>query len=243
MNILIIEDEIITATDLKRTLEKEGHHVMPICKTYNEALTAIQVQTPDLVLIDIKLRLSNMDGIQIAEELNNTHTLPIIYLTSQTNHEIFERAKNTLPAAYLLKPFRHNELVFQIELAYNHYLINKPQPLNPTTAESIFLPYQKGHQKIRKKQVLFIKAEGAYVSVYIETDKKPLLFTMNIGYLAQFFTTTNFYKLTRSYIINLEQISRVDTEFIYFEHTQEKIRIPQGQRQEFLKKLALIKTP
>ncbi|RFS15051.1 response regulator [Emticicia sp. C21] len=243
MNILIIEDEIITATDLKETLEENGHYVQDICKSYNEAINAIRIKVPDLAIVDIKLRNSTTDGIAIAEELNRDFDIPIIYLTSQADNATFDRAKLTQPAAYLLKPFRHNELVYQIELAYNHFLINKPVVTNPSKAESVFFPYQKGHQKIKKKQIQFIKAEGHYVNIYIENEKKPLLFTMNIGYIAQFFTTSDFYKLTRSYIVNLEQIVRFDAEFIYFENSQEKVSIPQGQRQDFLKRVALIKTP
>ena len=243
MNIIIVEDEIITATDIKETLEEKGHRVFQICKNYNEAINAIRQKVPDLAIIDIKLRNSPMDGIAVAEEINKDFDIPIIFLTSQTDTETFERAKITQPVAYLLKPFRHNELVFQIELAYNHYLFNKPSVNNPSKAESVFFPYQKGHKKIQKQHILFIKAEGAYVNLYTQTEKKPLLFTMPLGYISQFFTTPNFYKLTRSYIINLDQIARFDAEFIYFDGSSEKIHIPQGQRQEFMKKIAFVKTP
>lgn len=120
MNILIIEDEIIIAHEIKKILEQAGHQVPAICKTYLEALTAIELQAPDLILIDIKLKLSGLDGIQIAEEINANYTLPVIFLTSQTDYPTFERARQTRPAAYLFKPFRRDELVFQIELAYEH---------------------------------------------------------------------------------------------------------------------------
>lgn len=243
MKILIVEDDLIIATDLKRTLEKSGHKVLKICKTLNEVLDTFQAEEPDLMLIDIKLRLYEMDGIYIAEEINRNHTLPVIYLTSQTDYQTFERAKATHPAAYLFKPFRHNELVFQVELAYSHYMINRSVSPNPSIAENVFFPYQKGYQRISKKDVLFIKAEGVYVNVFVKNEKKPLLFTMNIGYIGQYFSTNNFYKLTRSYIINLDQITKFDAEYIYFEYTLEKIHIPQSQRQEFLKRIALAKTP
>ncbi|MCD8539532.1 MAG: response regulator [Leadbetterella sp.] len=243
MNILIIEDEIITANDIKKILEQAGHTVPVICKTYLEALKAIELQMPDLILIDIKLKLSGLDGIQIAEQINANYTLPIIYLTSQTDSTTFERAKQTRPAAYLFKPFRRDELVFQIELAYEHYLINRPQTPDPATSSNVFFPYKKEHRKINKNLIQFIKAEGAYVSIYIRDDAKPHLFTMNIGYIEQFFISPNFYKLTRSYIINIDQIERFDSEYIYFENSTENIHVPQAQRQEFLKKVALIKTP
>lgn len=242
MKILIIEDEIITATDLKRTLEKKEHKVLGICKTYNEAIEALHTEIPDLLLIDIRLRLSHMDGIQIAEEINANHSIPVIFLTSQTDYVTFERAKHVQPAAYLFKPFRHEELVYQIELAYEHYMINKPVAPDPVTSENIFFPHRKGHRKINKKLIQFIKADGPYVSVYICNEKVPLLFSMNIGYISQFFTTPNFYRVSRSYLINIDQVEGFDAEFVYFENTTEKAPIPQAQKQDFLKKIAMVKT-
>lgn len=243
MTILIVEDEIITATDLKKTLEKNGHEVLPICKTYNEAIRIFSQNMPDLLLVDIKLRLSHLDGIQIAEEINRNHTLPIIYLTSQTDYETFERAKLTRPAAYLFKPFRQAELTFQIELAYDHYMVNQSATPDPAISESVFFPYKGGHQKINKKQIQFIKADGTYVKVFIENKEVPLHFSMNIGYISQFFTSANFYKLSRSYIVNLDQITGFHSDHVHFENSKEVIQIPQAQKQKFLKKVALVKTP
>lgn len=244
MNILIIEDEIITATDLKRILEKNGHHLLPICRSYSDVQRVFQHhEVPDLLLVDINLRNSTMDGIQIATEISENFVLPIIYLTSRTDPETFRRAKHTFPAAYLFKPFRQEELVFQVELAYEHYMVNKPASPNPATSESLFFPHKKGHQKISKKSIQFIKADGSYVKVYIVNEHQPLLFSMNIGYITQFFIAQNFYKLSRSYIVNLEQIDRFDQEFIYFENSGEKVPIPQAQRRDFLRKIALAKTP
>jgi DNA-binding LytR/AlgR family response regulator len=242
MKIIIVEDEIITATDLKTILEKKGYTVLAICKTYDEILVALESDTPDLMLIDIKLRLSSRDGVEIAESINQNNNIPVIFLTSQTDHRTFERAKNLQPAAYLFKPFRHGELVYQIELAYQHYLVNKSFPSSPATSESIFFPYHKGLRKVVKSKILLIKAEGSYVNIYVD-EEPPLLFTMNIGYIHQFFPTSNFFKLGRSYIVNLDKIERIDSEYIYFENSEISVHIPQSQKKLFLSQLALTKTP
>ncbi len=147
MNILIIEDEIVTATDLKKTLEKRGHRVLPICKNYQEALQVTHDATPDLVLADIRLRNSAKDGIETASEITAGLHIPIIYLTSYTDHQTFEKARNTRPAAYLFKPFRKEELVFQIELALEHYKVNKPAPRIRMSWKTCFSPSAGGIRK------------------------------------------------------------------------------------------------
>jgi len=239
MKIVLVEDEIITAMNLKRTLEKKGYTVMAICKTYQEVLTVLESDTPDLFLIDIKLRLSSMDGIQIAEAINFNNTIPVIFLTSQSEIATFERAKDLQPAAYLFKPFRADELVYQIELASSHF---KPSNLNLTASESVFFPYKKGHRKIAKNKVFLIKAEGSYVNIYIEGKPSPILFTMNIGYIQQFFLSPNFFKLSRSYIVNLDKIERIDADYIYFENSDISVHIPKSSKQLLFKHLTLTKT-
>ena len=244
LKLLVIEDEVITATDLKVTLEKAGHRILAIAKTSQEAKAALVKELPDMLIIDVRLRYSELDGIEIAEEIKASYDIPFIFLTAHSETQTFERAKALEPAAYLLKPFRNRELVFQVELAYNHYMSNKRDDgTNPKSAESVFLPYEKGHQKIVKSDVLFLQASGAYVSVQVKNEKKPYLFSMHLGYLSQYFTSNYFYQISRSYIINLHHINRFDSDHIYFNGGEEKIPIPFNKKPELMKKLSIIKTP
>jgi DNA-binding LytR/AlgR family response regulator len=243
LKILIVEDEIITATDLKETLETYGHKITGIAKTASEALQALESFITDLMIIDIRLRHSSFDGVELAEEVNRNYRIPFVYLTSHSETYTFERARTTKPAAYLLKPFRHRELAFQIELAYEHYWVNKKSENNPVTADNIFLPLDKGYKRISKEEILFIKAAGAYVRIYVRNDGAPLLCSMNIGYISQYFLMDNFYQISRSYIINLKHINRFDAENIYLNHYENTIPLPQHRRSELMKRLAVIKTP
>lgn len=241
MNIIIIEDEIITAIDLKNTLTRRGYNVMAICKTYQEVLSVLETGNPDLFLIDIKLRLSSMDGIKIAEAININNTIPIIFLTSQSENATFDRAKHLKPAAYLFKPFRPEELIYQIDLAYNQFHEKSKPDLG--SSNNLFLPYKKGYKKVAKDKVQFIKAEGSYVNIYVEGESKPILITMNIGYILHYFLPPIFLKLSRSYIINLEKIDRIDADYIFFENNNMTIHIPKNSKQNLYKQLTLTKTP
>ncbi len=69
------------------------------------------------------------------------------------------------------------------------------------------------------------------------------MLSMNLGYIAQFFSTPNFYKLSRSYIVNLDHVDRFDSDYVYFEASSEKAPIPQTRKQDFLRMFALAKTP
>lgn len=237
LNILIVEDEIITAVDIQETLEKAGHRVTAIARNFQEAVAAVRQYPPDLAMIDIRLEGSSADGITTARELLNQHWMPIIYLTASSESQAFQRAKETLPAAYLLKPFRHHELAFQVELAY----INQHNR-NLLTSETLFLPINKGHEKIEKDNVLYLLAEGAYVNVYMVGEEKPHLLAMNLGYLAQYFSTANFHRLSRSLLINLNHVSRLERNQLFMHKLSAPITIPEGNRADLMNKLSVVRT-
>jgi DNA-binding LytR/AlgR family response regulator len=243
IKIIIVEDEIITATDLKETLEKSGHKVLALARSHADAISAIEKYTPELMIIDIRLKHSAFDGIEIAEEVNKNYAIPFVFLTASSENLTFQRAKLTKPAAYLLKPFRNNELVFQIELAFNHYLANKKEDTNPKLAENVYLPIGNELKKVVKSKVLFLKADGMYVKVFVKDEKMPYHFSMNIGHLAQYFTGTNFYQISRSYIINLDYLDTFDAESLTLENYEGTIPIPHQKKSELIKQLAVIKTP
>jgi DNA-binding LytR/AlgR family response regulator len=243
LKILIVEDEVMTGVDIKETLEKAGHTITAIARNSDEATGSLNKQLPDIAIVDIMLRASVHDGIQTAIELVKIHPMPIIYLTANSETQTFQRAKDTSPAAYLLKPFRHNELALQIELAYHNYKANLSTNPNPIVAEAIFLPFDKGLKKLIKQEVLYLKADGSYVKVYLKDETNPYLFSMNLGHLAQYFSTPNFYRLSRSLLINLNCIERIERDQLYVRNQESPIQIPEGNKTDLMKQLAVIRTP
>ncbi len=71
---------------------------------------------PDLILMDIVLK-GDMDGIETAAKLNETESIPVIYLTAYADDEILKRAATTEPYGYILKPYKEKELKANIEMA------------------------------------------------------------------------------------------------------------------------------
>ena len=118
--ILIVEDERITAEDLKNTLEKLGYEVTGIASEADTFYQSIHASMPDLVLMDIHLKGSK-DGIELATEIREKYKLPVIYLTAYSDPNILERAKITEPFGFILKPFQERELHSNIEMALHKY--------------------------------------------------------------------------------------------------------------------------
>lgn len=130
MNILIVEDEAITALDIKRKLEYWGYNVSKIVHSGTDAIEAVRELRPDLILMDIVLK-GELDGIETAKKIKSHSDIPIIYLTAHSEEKIMERAKYTEPYGYLIKPLDDKELFFALESSiYKHEVDQKLKKVN-----------------------------------------------------------------------------------------------------------------
>ena len=100
-----------------RLLEKRGHHVV-LATNGLEALTALEKELFDLVLMDVQM--PEMDGFETTarirdrERLSGGH-LPIVAMTAHAMKEDCERCLNAGMDAYLSKPIEPKELFDTIE--------------------------------------------------------------------------------------------------------------------------------
>ena len=115
--ILVVEDEAIVALGIQSNLERLGYEVAGRASTGREALALAEASRPDLVLMDVMLDGSGMDGIDTARELRERFNLPVVYLSAATDEKTLERAKRTDPFGYITKPFKDHELSLAIEVA------------------------------------------------------------------------------------------------------------------------------
>ncbi len=114
--ILIVEDETVTAMDLKSSLIELGYEVPAIAASGEDAVRRATELLPDLILMDITLS-GSMSGIQAAEEIRKTHAIPFVFLTAHADMDTIGRAKTTEPFGYLPKPSTMDTLMSTIEVA------------------------------------------------------------------------------------------------------------------------------
>lgn len=114
-DILIVEDDLITATVIKKYLEKNNYNVIEIIDDGELAVETAIVKNPDLILMDIFLK-DSIDGIEVAHRIIEKSEIPIIYLTADSSSETIQRAKITEPFGYLVKPVDSSVLITNIEL-------------------------------------------------------------------------------------------------------------------------------
>jgi DNA-binding NarL/FixJ family response regulator len=120
IRVLIVEDDPLVAEDIWGCLEAIGFEPAGICYSAESALESLDELQPEAALLDITLG-GTMDGIELAENINQRHPMPFVFLTSHGDRNTLQRAKLTRPAGYLLKPFDEGDLMTSLEIAlFNH---------------------------------------------------------------------------------------------------------------------------
>lgn len=114
--ILIVEDQVLIAHELKAALESLGYKVIGIEMTAEKGIALCEKDPPDLVLMDIILE-GQVDGIEAAEVIRSRWGIPIIFLAAFADKERLKRAKPAYPFGYLIKPFRDQDLKITVEMA------------------------------------------------------------------------------------------------------------------------------
>lgn len=118
--ILLAEDDGVSARYLKQSLARMGYEITCVIQTGEEVIESVAENQPDLIIMDITLG-GKVDGITAAQSVLARFGIPVIYVTGNTDSEIFERAKLTEPYAYLIKPYELGQMHNTIELALSKH--------------------------------------------------------------------------------------------------------------------------
>ncbi len=117
--VMIVEDEALQAADLTDRVEQLGCEVTSVHAYGERALERISEDSPDIVLMDVKLR-GAMDGIDAAGQIKEQWGIPIVFLTAFSDSSLLERAKRTEAFGYLIKPVGTPELNCAMEMALHN---------------------------------------------------------------------------------------------------------------------------
>ncbi len=113
VRVVIAEDEAIVRLDLKEILVSAGYEVVGETGRGDDAVRLAAEHEPDLAILDMKM--PGMSGIQAAREITKDAQVAVMVLTAFSQRELIEEARDAGVAAYLVKPFRRDELLPAVE--------------------------------------------------------------------------------------------------------------------------------
>ncbi len=122
--ILVVEDQVIIAEQIKDCIINFGYEVPDIAVSGESAVKKAKEILPDLIIMDIQLK-GEMDGISAAKEIHKEIDMPIVYLTAYTNEQTIAKAKKTVPVGYIKKPFSQDIIRITLEMAFEKVKTDK----------------------------------------------------------------------------------------------------------------------
>ena len=176
--VLIVEDEAIVALGLERVLIKFEFIVTDMISNGGDVLNSIKKNEPDIILMDINLG-KGKDGIDIVKDIYMIKYIPIIYITAFDDDDTINRAVQTKPVGYILKPYKEQELKATILLG-----IYKNTSINDTSIDTSFKHlgfdyyFDEENKKLYLKDMLIklSEKETKLLILLIEADGKIVLF-------------------------------------------------------------------
>lgn len=107
--VLIVEDEMIIAMLIERLVIKLGHEVIDKVSTGEKAIEIALQNTPDLILMDIRLK-GELDGIEAISRIQEKKLVPVIYISGNSDLVHKKKIEKTEYIDFLSKPITESDL-------------------------------------------------------------------------------------------------------------------------------------
>ncbi len=211
MKVIIIDDEPLARMIIKEYLQSYPQlEMVQECADGFEGLKAIQQYQPDLVLLDIQMpKINGFEMLELVEQPPS-----VIFTTAFDEYAI--KAFEIHAVDYLLKPFskeRFDKAILKwldkknTERTATEDLLETVAQ-SPTQSNRIVVKNGSKIKIIPVADVLYLEAADDYVKVH--TAEGAFLKSKTMSYFETVLDARNFVRSHRSYMINVQQVSRID---------------------------------
>lgn len=210
--VVIIDDEPLARSIVKEYLQKHPElQLMEECNDGFEGLKAIQQHEPDLVFLDIQM--PKINGFEMLELVETPPS--VIFTTAFDEYAI--KAFEAHAVDYLLKPFNQERFDKAVS-KWADQRANAAEKVNPDLLESASLSPSQNQRIVVKNgskikiipvhDVLYLEAADDYVKIH--TQEGYFLKNKTMNHFEQALDNSQFVRSHRSYIVNVQQITRID---------------------------------
>src|ERR1700733_620897 len=161
MNVLIVDDNKIARTTTKQLAGKVADiTIVGECSSAMEAYNLLQVQSVDLLLLDIEM--PGMSGLELSKNIANKRPV-IIFITSK--REYAAEAFDLNVVDYIVKPVTSSRFIQAIDKA-REILESKMEEVNLKEDEFVFIRDSNIVRRLKLDKILYAEAMGDYVKLF-----------------------------------------------------------------------------
>jgi two-component system LytT family response regulator len=231
VRILIVDDEPLARRRLKRLLKRGGFEEVDECRSGEQAVSAIQSDPPDLVLLDVQM--PGMSGFEVIQAVGVDRMPTTIFVTAYEEYAL--RAFEVHALDYLLKPVEEERLQAAMarvrgrmaheatekeRLALSTLVSRLWQESGPAAApqaaprrylERLLVNFGQQTRFLRAAEIDWIEAEGNYARLHVG-DRSSLIRETLVA-LERMLNPGQFLRVHRSAIVNLERVAELEPSF------------------------------
>lgn len=207
---LIVDDET-EGLDMLDSLLGVNEDVRIVAKIDDptQAVHEVIDKKPDIVFLDINM--PNKSGIEVLKEINSLNLNVRVIFVTAFDHYVFEALKN-FAFDYLVKPIDRIELQETLiryredrnkGVNYNDFLVSLD------TINKIKIPVNFGSIFFAPDDIVYFEADGAYTNLVLSNGRSETT-SANIGKFEDKLSKQGFFRISRSILVNLKFLSRLD---------------------------------
>jgi two-component system LytT family response regulator len=211
MNLLIIDDEYRSRMGLSNQVESLFPKTFSIAEAtgVKDGLEKIKEFSPSIVLLDI--HMDDGSGFDLLDALA-VRSFQLIFTTAYDEHAIQAFEEDAI--SYLLKPVSPSKLSVVLKKAIEKVkheaslkvLEEIAYPSTNLYRNRIKIPISNGVRFLNRDEIIFVKAEGNYFRIYLQSEEKSLLVSKTLRYFESQMDTKSFMRVHKSYVVNMNKI-------------------------------------
>ena len=246
---VIVDDEPLARERLASLLSAEQDiEVIAQCRDGEEAVTAIDQHSPDLVFLDVQM--PGLNGFEVIDAVGAEKMPLVIFVTAYDQHAL--RAFQVRALDYLLKPFDRERFVEALQRARTHIqrdetgdlgrrLLALVKDLRRDQPKTDRLVVKSGGRLffLRTDEIDWVEAAGNYVRLHVGQTSHLLRETMNA--IEGRLDPEKFFRIHRSRIVNMERIQEMQPwlngEYAVVLRTGTRLTLSRGYREKLQERL------
>jgi len=230
MNCIIVDDEPLARQGLEMSVANVAN--LTLMNSFSNALAAndfLRKEKVDLMFLDINM--PEMSGLDFLKSLRDAPL--VIFTTAYPQYALESYELDAID--YLVKPIRIERFLKAVNKAENHLRLLQQESNNhkieKIEEDFVFIKSDRKYFRIYFKEILYIEGLKDYVIIY--TADQKIITAMNVKTICAQLPDIMFARVSKSYIVNITQISSFDNELVYIQ--QHEIPIGQGFKDDFMK--------
>lgn len=232
INCLIVDDEPLALDLIESYVAKTPFlKLAGKCSSAFQAMEVMAAQEVDLLFLDIQM--PGLTGVEFSKSLNGS--VRVIFTTAFSEFALEGFKVDALD--YLVKPFNYAEFVRAANKALTWFSLSKASHGVPDNLPSQSMMVKAGSklERVDLEDVLYVESMGDYVKIFCKAKEHPVITQMTMKSMEEKLPDNKFFRVHRSFIVNVEQVQVIERNRIVFGKVY--IPISESVRENFNKLL------